>query len=168
MRSTAFRYGDYCYYFPDEPFCSSAAAVAGDLKCLVFFAVERLPSLSEEEWAVFLSQLSSALVEPSTSAHPSSSSPTHSAATAIRSRLNLLCYLCSVVWQKAVANRLINSTVVGQGGVWCVGLAADEAGHRRLYFSVYLCLPDVLFSWFFQFFLMGLSHPQSLMLIGNV
>lgn len=83
----------------------------------VFPAVERLPSLSDEEWAVFLSQLSSALAEPSTSAHLSPSSPARSAAMAIRSRLNLLCYLCSVVWQKVVANRLMNSTVVGHRDV---------------------------------------------------
>lgn len=87
-------------------------------KCYAFLAVERLPSLSEEEWAVFLSQLSSALVEASATAHPSPSSPTRSATAAIRSRLNLLCYLCSVVWQKVVANRLINSTVVGHRDVW--------------------------------------------------
>ncbi|XP_075868924.1 serine/threonine-protein kinase ULK4 isoform X2 [Nelusetta ayraudi] len=80
--------------------------------CVPVHSVERLPSLSDEEWAVFLSQLSSALAEPSTSAHLSPSSPARSAAMAIRSRLNLLCYLCSVVWQKVVANRLINSTVL--------------------------------------------------------
>uniref|UniRef100_A0AAQ5WX73 Protein kinase domain-containing protein n=1 Tax=Amphiprion ocellaris TaxID=80972 RepID=A0AAQ5WX73_AMPOC len=75
--------------------------------CVPAYSVEKLRSLSDEEWTVFLSQLCSSLEEqnPSTS-HFSSSAPS---STAIRSRLNLLCYLCCVVGHKVIANRLINS-----------------------------------------------------------
>lgn len=78
-------------------------------------SVEKLQSLSDEEWTVFLLQLCSSLGEQNPSSHLSSSSSNTRppSSTAIRSRLNLLCYLCSVVGHKVVANRLINSTLVG-------------------------------------------------------
>ncbi|XP_054869601.1 serine/threonine-protein kinase ULK4 isoform X2 [Amphiprion ocellaris] len=78
--------------------------------CVPAYSVEKLRSLSDEEWTVFLSQLCSSLEEqnPSTS-HFSSSAPS---STAIRSRLNLLCYLCCVVGHKVIANRLINSKLL--------------------------------------------------------
>lgn len=77
--------------------------------------VEKLHSLSDEEWTVFLLQLHSSLEEQNPSAPLSSSSiapPPPSTVT--RSRLNLLCYLCCVVGHKVIANRLINSTLVGK------------------------------------------------------
>lgn len=76
--------------------------------------VEKLQSLSDEEWTVFLLQLCSSLGEQNPSAHLSTSSTARPPpSTAIRSRLHLLCYLCSVVGHKVIANRLINSTLVG-------------------------------------------------------
>lgn len=88
--------------------------------CLVadFFSsppVEKLQSLRDEEWTVFLLQLCSSLGEQNYSAPLSSSStPTPPLSTAVRSRLNLLCYLSCVVGHKVIANRLINSTMVGK------------------------------------------------------
>uniref|UniRef100_A0A3Q1EW38 Unc-51 like kinase 4 n=1 Tax=Acanthochromis polyacanthus TaxID=80966 RepID=A0A3Q1EW38_9TELE len=78
--------------------------------CVPAYSVEKLRSLSDEEWTVFLSQLCSSLEEqnPSTSVFSSGAS----SSTAVRSRLNLLCYLCCVVGHKVIANRLINSKLV--------------------------------------------------------
>ncbi|XP_059196171.1 serine/threonine-protein kinase ULK4 [Centropristis striata] len=70
------------------------------------YSVEKLQSLSDEEWNVFLLQLCTFLEEQ----NPSTAPPPHSIAT--RSRLNLLCYLCCVVGHKVVANRLMNSTLL--------------------------------------------------------
>ncbi|XP_042280032.1 serine/threonine-protein kinase ULK4 isoform X1 [Thunnus maccoyii] len=81
--------------------------------CVPAYSVEKLQSLSDEEWRVFLQQLCSSLEEQNTSAPLSSSSvapPPPSTAT--RSRLNLLCYLCCVVGHKDIANRLINSALL--------------------------------------------------------
>lgn len=64
-------------------------------------AVDKLLSLSDEEWSAFLLQLCSSLEGQSSS-------------TVSRSRLNLLCYLCCVVGHKQIATRLINSTLVGK------------------------------------------------------
>ncbi|KAM7420340.1 hypothetical protein PAMA_014859 [Pampus argenteus] len=81
--------------------------------CVPAYSGEKLQSMSDEEWRIFLQQLCSSLEEQNTSAPLSSSSiapppPT----TATRSRLNLLCYLCCVVGHKDVANRLINSALL--------------------------------------------------------
>lgn len=74
----------------------------------LFFSVEKLISLSEEEWSGFLLQLCSSLEEQ----RPSTTQPS-SQSTAIRSKLNLLCYLCCVAGHTTIANKLINSTLVG-------------------------------------------------------
>lgn len=76
--------------------------------------VEKLQSLSDEEWTVFLLQLRSSLEEQNPSAPLSSSTAPPPPSTTTRSRLNLLCYLCCVVGHKVIANRLINSTLVGK------------------------------------------------------
>ncbi|XP_072250819.1 serine/threonine-protein kinase ULK4 [Leuresthes tenuis] len=79
--------------------------------CVPAYSVEKLQALSDEEWTVFLSQLCTSLEQQSMSnCPPSSSAPPPS--TAIRSKLNLLCYLCCVVGHTNVANRLINSSLL--------------------------------------------------------
>ncbi|XP_075322704.1 serine/threonine-protein kinase ULK4 isoform X2 [Odontesthes bonariensis] len=79
--------------------------------CVPAYSAEKLEALSDEEWTVFLSQLCLSLEQQSTSnCPPSSSAPPPSAA--IRSKLNLLCYLCCVVGHTTVANRLINSSLL--------------------------------------------------------
>ncbi|CAK6954330.1 serine/threonine-protein kinase ULK4 [Scomber scombrus] len=78
--------------------------------CVPAHSAEKLQSLSDEEWRVFLQQLCSSLEEQNTSAPLPSSSIVPSTAT--RSRLNLLCYLCCVVGHKDIANRLINSALL--------------------------------------------------------
>uniref|UniRef100_A0A8D3EDR1 Unc-51 like kinase 4 n=1 Tax=Scophthalmus maximus TaxID=52904 RepID=A0A8D3EDR1_SCOMX len=62
-----------------------------------FRVFEKLHSLSGEGWTVFLLQLCSSLEEPNPSTPPLS-------ATAARSKLNLLCYLCCVAGHKVIAN----------------------------------------------------------------
>uniref|UniRef100_A0A7N6C2W2 Protein kinase domain-containing protein n=1 Tax=Anabas testudineus TaxID=64144 RepID=A0A7N6C2W2_ANATE len=74
--------------------------------CIPAYSVEKLHSLNDEQWTVFICQLCSSLEDQNPSTPPSS--------TAIRSRLNLLCYLCCVVGHTIIANRLINSTLVGE------------------------------------------------------
>ncbi|XP_025767580.1 serine/threonine-protein kinase ULK4 isoform X2 [Oreochromis niloticus] len=69
--------------------------------CVPAYSGEKLQSLSDEEWTVFLSQLCSSIEEQS-----------HSTSTATRSKLNLLCYLCCVVGHTVIANRLINSRLL--------------------------------------------------------
>ncbi|KAK9513459.1 hypothetical protein VZT92_026990 [Zoarces viviparus] len=93
----------------DNPKILKSLPVRFDPKtlCVPAHSVEKLQSLSDEEWTLFLLQLCSSLEEQSPSTAPP---PPHS--TANRSRLNLLCYLCCVVGHKAIANRLMNSTLL--------------------------------------------------------
>lgn len=76
--------------------------------------VEKLQSLSDEEWTVFLYQLCSSLEQSASTAPPPLPPPPPPHSTTNRSRLNLLCYLCCVVGHKVIANRLMNSPLVGQ------------------------------------------------------
>ncbi|KAM9310040.1 LOW QUALITY PROTEIN: serine/threonine-protein kinase ULK4 [Pholidichthys leucotaenia] len=91
----------------DNPKILKSTPVRFDPKtlCVPAHSVEKLQSLSDEEWDVFLQQLCASIEEPKSSSTPPPS-------TAIRSKLNLLCYLCCVVGQKLIANRLINSRLL--------------------------------------------------------
>ncbi|KAM4633819.1 serine/threonine-protein kinase ULK4 [Polymixia lowei] len=99
----------------DNPKILRSPTVRFDPKtlCVPAYSVEKLQSLSEEEWSVFILQLCSSLDRQTTSSTPisSSSAPPPPPSTALRSRLNLLCYLCCVVGHKDIATRLINSTL---------------------------------------------------------
>ncbi|XP_071325778.1 serine/threonine-protein kinase ULK4 isoform X2 [Trachinotus anak] len=77
-------------------------------------SVEKLQSLSDEGWNLFLLQLCSSLEEqnPSTTLSSSTAAGRPSTSTATRCKLNLLCYLCCVAGHKVIANRLINSTLL--------------------------------------------------------
>ncbi|XP_031134163.1 serine/threonine-protein kinase ULK4 isoform X1 [Sander lucioperca] len=92
----------------DNPKILKSPPVRFDPKilCVPSYSVQKLQSLSDEEWTFFLLQLCSSLEEQNPSAAPSPHS------TATRSRLNLLCYLCCVVGHKVIANRLMNSTLL--------------------------------------------------------
>ncbi|XP_035986139.1 serine/threonine-protein kinase ULK4 isoform X4 [Fundulus heteroclitus] len=79
--------------------------------CVPAYSVEKLLSLSDDEWTGFLSQLHSCFEEKSASV-PLPSSAALPQSTAVRSRLNLLCYLCCIVGHTVVADRLINSTLL--------------------------------------------------------
>ncbi|XP_008297423.1 serine/threonine-protein kinase ULK4 [Stegastes partitus] len=96
----------------DNPKILKSTPVRFDPKtlCVPAYSVDKLQSLSDEEWTVFLSQLCSSLEEQNPSTPLFSSSVPSS--TAIRSRLNLLCYLCCVVGHNVIANRLINSKLL--------------------------------------------------------
>ncbi|MBN3325920.1 ULK4 kinase, partial [Atractosteus spatula] len=61
------------------------------------YSAEKLASLSDKEWGSFLQQLSSSLESGDKNAG------------APRTKLNLLCYLCTVSGHKEVATRLLNS-----------------------------------------------------------
>uniref|UniRef100_A0A096M9R7 Unc-51 like kinase 4 n=1 Tax=Poecilia formosa TaxID=48698 RepID=A0A096M9R7_POEFO len=63
--------------------------------CVPAYSVEKLLSLSDDEWSGFLLQLHSCFES-----------------TAVRSRLNLLCYLCCIAGHTVIADRLINSTLL--------------------------------------------------------
>ncbi|XP_044062547.1 serine/threonine-protein kinase ULK4 isoform X3 [Siniperca chuatsi] len=91
----------------DNPKILKSPPVRFDPKtlCVPAYSVEKLQSMSDAEWTVFLLQLHSSFEEQNLSAAPPSS-------TATRSRLNLLCYLCCVVGHKVIANRLINSSLL--------------------------------------------------------
>lgn len=86
--------------------------------------VEDLLSLSDENWTVFISEICLSLGEQNPIVHASSSRTRPAGG---RSRLHLLCYLCSVVQHEVVAKRLINSKLVGKcqllrirsGEKWC-------------------------------------------------
>ncbi|XP_070768283.1 serine/threonine-protein kinase ULK4 [Enoplosus armatus] len=90
----------------DNPKILKSPPVRFDPKtlCVPVYSVEKLQSLSDEEWTVFFLQLCSSLEEQNPSAPPPPPST--------RSRLNLLCYLCCVVGHKVIANRLINSALL--------------------------------------------------------
>uniref|UniRef100_A0A3P9LDT8 Unc-51 like kinase 4 n=1 Tax=Oryzias latipes TaxID=8090 RepID=A0A3P9LDT8_ORYLA len=93
----------------DNPKIVKSASVRFDPKilCVPAYSVEKLISLSEEEWSGLLLQLCSSLEEQ----RPSTTQPS-SQSTAIRSKLNLLCYLCCVAGHTTIANKLINSTLL--------------------------------------------------------
>ncbi|TMS10943.1 Serine/threonine-protein kinase ULK4 [Larimichthys crocea] len=97
----------------DNPKIVKSPPVRFDPKtlCVAAYSVEKLQSLSDEEWTVFLLQLCSSLGEQNSSV-PLSSSSTAPSPPSIRSRLNLLCYLCCVVGHKVIGNRLINSPLL--------------------------------------------------------
>ncbi|MED6251678.1 hypothetical protein ATANTOWER_001225 [Ataeniobius toweri] len=95
----------------DNPKILKSTPVRFDPKnlCVPAYSVEKLLSLSDDEWKDFLLQLHSCFEEknptmPLPSALPQS--------TAVRSRLNLLCYLCCIAGHTAIADRLINSTLL--------------------------------------------------------
>ncbi|XP_037836044.1 serine/threonine-protein kinase ULK4 isoform X2 [Kryptolebias marmoratus] len=79
--------------------------------CVPAHSAEKLLSLNDEEWTAFLFQLQSHLEEQNSSTSlPFSHALPQS--TAVRSKLNLFCYLCCVVGNKVIANRLMNSTLL--------------------------------------------------------
>uniref|UniRef100_A0A671WUB0 Unc-51 like kinase 4 n=1 Tax=Sparus aurata TaxID=8175 RepID=A0A671WUB0_SPAAU len=92
----------------DNPKILKSLPVRFDSKtlCVPAYSVEKLQSLSDEEWAAFLIQLHSSLGEQNLSAPLSNSSTAPPPSTTIRAKLNLLCYLCCVVGHKAIANRI--------------------------------------------------------------
>ncbi|XP_070691142.1 serine/threonine-protein kinase ULK4 [Pempheris klunzingeri] len=100
----------------DNPKILKSPPVRFDSKtlCVPAYSVEKLQSLSDEEWTVFLLQLCSSLGEqnPSALLSPISSSAAPAPYTATRCRLNLLCYLCCVAGHKVIANMLLNSTLL--------------------------------------------------------
>ncbi|XP_077577822.1 serine/threonine-protein kinase ULK4 [Stigmatopora nigra] len=63
------------------------------------YTVDQLLLLSKEDWSIFIEHLCSSLEGQKTS----------TTSTAIQSTMDLLCYLCFVVKDKEVANRLMNS-----------------------------------------------------------
>lgn len=108
--------GTFGFCVSIKRFCQCLTGSTDDL-CLVIDSilsglllystpVEKLHSLNDGQWTLFILQLCSSLEDQNPSTPPSS--------TATRSRLNLLCYLCCVVGHKVIANRLINSTLVGK------------------------------------------------------
>uniref|UniRef100_A0A8C9ZK70 Unc-51 like kinase 4 n=1 Tax=Sander lucioperca TaxID=283035 RepID=A0A8C9ZK70_SANLU len=127
----------------DNPKILKSPPVRFDPKilCVPSYSVQKLQSLSDEEWTFFLLQLCSSLEEQNPSAAPSPHS------TATRSRLNLLCYLCCVVGHKVIANRLMNSTLVGKHVLRVMGLLAlhcTELGEDSLVSEAVSTLIDLL------------------------
>lgn len=103
-------------------FVSSICAFGS--KSLIFFftflfylPAEKLHSLSDKKWTLFLSKMCSSLEEQNGSTFVASSTASVTPVSAARSKLNLLCYLCSVAGHEHVANKLINSELVGQSAI---------------------------------------------------
>uniref|UniRef100_A0A8C7J159 Unc-51 like kinase 4 n=1 Tax=Oncorhynchus kisutch TaxID=8019 RepID=A0A8C7J159_ONCKI len=92
----------------DNPKILKTAPVRYDLKtlCVRAYSVEKLSCLSSEDWGVFLQQLCSSL-----------ESQADKTTAAVRSKLNLLCYLCTIAAHKDTATRLINSELVREGSL---------------------------------------------------
>ncbi|XP_023999838.2 serine/threonine-protein kinase ULK4-like [Salvelinus sp. IW2-2015] len=84
----------------DNPKILKTAPVRYDLKtlCVRAYSVEKLSCLSSEDWRLFLQQLCSSL-----------EAQADKTTAAVRSKLNLLCYLCTIAAHKDTATRLINS-----------------------------------------------------------
>ncbi|CAL8248480.1 unnamed protein product [Lota lota] len=106
----------------DNPKILRSPAVRFDPKtlCVPAYSVDKLRSLSDEEWSVFLLQLCSSLEGKAAPPPPLPASSSSSApppppppSAAVRSRINLLGYLCcAAVAQGDVATRLINSPLL--------------------------------------------------------
>ncbi|XP_070407684.1 serine/threonine-protein kinase ULK4-like isoform X1 [Nothobranchius furzeri] len=97
----------------DNPKILKSPPVRFDSKtlCVPAYSVEKLLSLSDDEWTAFILQLHSCFEEQKSSVSLLPSNvPAQS--TAVRSRLNLLCYLCCVAGNTVVANRLMNSSLL--------------------------------------------------------
>ncbi|XP_037533208.1 serine/threonine-protein kinase ULK4 [Nematolebias whitei] len=96
----------------DNPKILKSPPVRFDPKtlCVPAHSVEKLLSLNDEEWTAFLLQLQSCLEEQNSSSLPISNAPPQS--TAVRARLNLLCYLCCVAGNKVISNKLMNSPLL--------------------------------------------------------
>uniref|UniRef100_A0A8K9URC4 Unc-51 like kinase 4 n=1 Tax=Oncorhynchus mykiss TaxID=8022 RepID=A0A8K9URC4_ONCMY len=92
----------------DNPKILKTAPVRYDLKtlCVRAYSVEKLSCLSSEDWRVFLQQLCSSL-----------EAQADKTTTGVRSKLNLLCYLCTIAAHKDTATRLINSELVREGSL---------------------------------------------------
>ncbi|XP_064201657.1 serine/threonine-protein kinase ULK4 isoform X1 [Anguilla rostrata] len=86
----------------DNPKIMKSAPVRFDSKTLIVPAhsADRLSSMSGGDWSAFLQQLCGAL------------EPGERAGGTVRSKLNLLCYLCTVASHKDTATRLINSPLL--------------------------------------------------------
>ncbi|XP_029593552.1 serine/threonine-protein kinase ULK4 [Salmo trutta] len=84
----------------DNPKILKTAPVRYDPKtlCVRAYSVEKLSCLSSEDWRGFLQQLCSSL-----------EAQADKTTAAVRSKLNLLCYLCTIAAHKDTATRLINS-----------------------------------------------------------
>lgn len=95
--------------------------------------VEDLLSLSDENWTVFISEICLSLGEQNPVAHASS---LRTRPAGGRSRLHLLCYLCSVVQHEVIANRLINSKLVGK-----CQLLRIRSGEKFCHLSFHLSVP---------------------------
>ncbi|XP_065126224.1 serine/threonine-protein kinase ULK4 [Paramisgurnus dabryanus] len=87
----------------DNPKILKAAPVRFDPKtlCLPAHSAERLSCLSSEDWCQFLQQVCAVLESVDRAGSAS--------ATASRTKLNLLCYLCTVCNHRETATRLIHS-----------------------------------------------------------
>uniref|UniRef100_A0A8C6UVP2 Unc-51 like kinase 4 n=1 Tax=Neogobius melanostomus TaxID=47308 RepID=A0A8C6UVP2_9GOBI len=99
----------------DNPKILKNTPVRFDAKtlCVPSYSVEKLLSLNEDDWSAFLEHICSFFEEQhSTSLISSPATPTTTSSTATRSKLNLLCYLCCVVGQKNIANKLVNSILL--------------------------------------------------------
>uniref|UniRef100_A0A674ATX4 Unc-51 like kinase 4 n=1 Tax=Salmo trutta TaxID=8032 RepID=A0A674ATX4_SALTR len=92
----------------DNPKILKTAPVRYDPKtlCVRAYSVEKLSCLSSEDWRGFLQQLCSSL-----------EAQADKTTAAVRSKLNLLCYLCTIAAHKDTATRLINSQLVREGSL---------------------------------------------------
>ncbi|XP_024917447.1 serine/threonine-protein kinase ULK4 isoform X2 [Cynoglossus semilaevis] len=98
----------------DNPKVLKSCPVRFDPKtlCVPVYSAEKLHSLSDKKWTLFLSKMCSSLEEQNGSTFVASSTASVTPVSAARSKLNLLCYLCSVAGHEHVANKLINSELL--------------------------------------------------------
>ncbi|KAJ0065908.1 hypothetical protein NL108_000157, partial [Boleophthalmus pectinirostris] len=99
----------------DNPKILKTIPVRFDAKtlCVPAYSVEKLLSLNEDGWNIFLEQICSFFEEQhSTSVISNPATPSAASSTTARSKLNLLCYLCCVVGHQDIANKLLNSTLL--------------------------------------------------------
>ncbi|XP_055083515.1 serine/threonine-protein kinase ULK4 isoform X2 [Periophthalmus magnuspinnatus] len=99
----------------DNPKILKSIPVRFDAKTLGVpaYSVEKLLSLNEDGWSIFLEQLCSIFEEEhSTSVIASPATPSATTSTTARSKLNLLCYLCCVVGHQDIANKILNSSLL--------------------------------------------------------
>lgn len=104
-------------YFSYQVFVLLEARTSFFFTFLFYLPAEKLHSLSDKKWTLFLSKMCSSLEEQNGSTFVASSTASVTPVSAARSKLNLLCYLCSVAGHEHVANKLINSELVGQSAI---------------------------------------------------
>ncbi|CAL9705401.1 unnamed protein product [Knipowitschia caucasica] len=98
----------------DNPKILKSIPVRFDAKslCVPAYSAEKLLSLNDDGWSIFLKQICSFCEENRSTSAVGSPLPGTTCSNAARAKLNLFCYLCCVVGHQHIANKILNSSLL--------------------------------------------------------